>query len=442
MLGGVEVTGADGPLALGPTARVLLAALLVARHEVVGLDSLTEALWRDDPPATARATLQTHLSKLRRVVQEVPGASLELRSPGYVLDADRASIDADRFEDLVAAGRALAAHRPRPRRRRTSAGPGVLARRRAGRVRRGALGPARGRPPHRAAPGRPKRSGSTCSSTPAGTPSWCPSSRPSSAPTRSASGSGASSWSPCTAPAGRPRPCAARRSCGVTSASSSASSRRPRSASSRRRSPSTTPASTADRPRAHEPRPGSRPRAGARGAHRRHPPRRPGRRRRPSARRARRRPPLLTLVGPGGVGKTRLAFELAGTVDRRPRRPGPCGGAGGGHPRRTTSPPPSPPPSAVERRPGRSLEESIVELLAPQRALVVVDNCEHVLGAVGRLVGEVLRWCPGVRVLATSREALGMPGEVVWSVGPLELPTDPGASVESLRTQPRGRRSS
>ena len=108
MLGGVEVTGADGPLALGPTARVLLAALLVARHEAVGLDSLAEALWRDHPPATARATLQTHLSKLRGVVQAVPGASLELRSPGYVLDADRATIDADRFEDLVAAGRALA----------------------------------------------------------------------------------------------------------------------------------------------------------------------------------------------------------------------------------------------------------------------------------------------------------------------------------------------
>ena len=66
----------------------------------------------------------------------------------------------------------------------------------------------------------------------------------------------------------------------------------------------------------------------------------------------------------------------------------------------------------------------------------MIDNCEHVLGAVGRLIGEILRWCPGVRVLATSREALDMSGEVVWNVAPLALPVDPGASPDALRTSP------
>ena len=168
MLGGVEVTGAEGPLALGPTARVLLAALLVARHEVVGLDSLTEALWGDDPPATARATLQTHLSKLRRVVQEVPGASLAAALPRL-----RARRRPD-HRSTPTASRTWwppggPSPRPTPTAPPTSSAQalGCWHGEAAGRVRRRALGPARGRPPHRAAPGHRPRSGSSCSSTPA-----------------------------------------------------------------------------------------------------------------------------------------------------------------------------------------------------------------------------------------------------------------------------------
>ena len=59
-------------------------------------------------------------------------------------------------------------------------------------------------------------------------------------------------------------------------------------------------------------------------------------------------------------------------------------------------------------RPGATLDGSIVEFLAAKRLLVVLDNCEHLLGVVARLVEGVLRGCPGVWVLATSREGLAL----------------------------------
>src|SRR5262249_30721686 len=61
------------------------------------------------------------------------------------------------------------------------------------------------------------------------------------------------------------------------------------------------------------------------------------------------------------------------------------------------------------------------------RLLLVVDNCEHLLGAVAPLVTEVLRAAPGVRVIATSREPLSVPGEHVVAVPPLDLPSAPAA---------------
>ena len=76
----------------------------------------------------------------------------------------------------------------------------------------------------------------------------------------------------------------------------------------------------------------------------------------------------------------------------------------------------------VQQRPNRSLDDSIVELLASQSVLLVLDNCEHVLDTTSELVEQVLQWCPDVQVLATSREPLGIPAEVVWSVPPLPVP--------------------
>jgi hypothetical protein len=66
----------------------------------------------------------------------------------------------------------------------------------------------------------------------------------------------------------------------------------------------------------------------------------------------------------------------------------------------------------VAQRAGRSLEQSIAEFLRPARLLLVLDNCEHLLDASGRLAAAILAGCPGVRVLATSREALAVPTRI------------------------------
>ena len=87
----------------------------------------------------------------------------------------------------------------------------------------------------------------------------------------------------------------------------------------------------------------------------------------------------------------------------------------------------------VQQRANRSLPDSIVEMLASRHMLLVLDNCEHVLDTTSELVELILRWCPNVQVLATSREPLGIPAEVVWSVPPLPVPadrTDPLANLE------------
>jgi predicted ATPase/DNA-binding SARP family transcriptional activator len=130
---------------------------------------------------------------------------------------------------------------------------------------------------------------------------------------------------------------------------------------------------------------------------------------------------ILTLFGPGGVGKTRLVQRLAGTladqfadgvrlVELAPvRDEGAVAAAVAAV-------------LDVQQRPNRTLDESIVEVLASQSVLLVLDNCEHVLDTTSELVEQVLQWCPDVQVLATSREPLGIPAEVVWSVPPLPVP--------------------
>jgi predicted ATPase/DNA-binding SARP family transcriptional activator len=144
---------------------------------------------------------------------------------------------------------------------------------------------------------------------------------------------------------------------------------------------------------------------------------------------------ILTLFGPGGVGKTRLARRLAATVADR--------FAGGVRlvelaPVRDEHAVAAAVADAVDlqQRPGRSLEDSIVELLAAQELLLVLDNCEHVLDTTSELVELLLRWCPDVQVLATSREPLGIPAEVVWSVPPLPVPAGDGQSLDELAAVP------
>ncbi|MEV7394970.1 LuxR C-terminal-related transcriptional regulator [Streptomyces sp. NPDC091215] len=138
---------------------------------------------------------------------------------------------------------------------------------------------------------------------------------------------------------------------------------------------------------------------------------------------------LLTLTGTGGVGKTRLALEVAATarkafpdgtwlVDLAPVRDA----------------------SAVATTAAaavgivdlgdRPALDRLAERLAERRALIVLDNCEHLVDACAELAGALLSACPGLRILATSRQTLGMGGEHVFTVPPLKVPDE---AVELLR---------
>jgi predicted ATPase/DNA-binding SARP family transcriptional activator len=150
---------------------------------------------------------------------------------------------------------------------------------------------------------------------------------------------------------------------------------------------------------------------------------------------------LVTLTGTGGVGKTRLALETAARsaavhpdgvwfVELAPGRPATPAEAARqiGHVlglRDETAPDPGGPSGAVER---------VGEALRGRRALLVLDNCEHVIEQVAELAGRLLAAAPGLRVLATSREPLGLPDERLLIVPPLDLPghaTAPDALLES-----------
>jgi predicted ATPase/class 3 adenylate cyclase len=132
---------------------------------------------------------------------------------------------------------------------------------------------------------------------------------------------------------------------------------------------------------------------------------------------------LVTLIGPGGMGKTRLAIQAAAAVIDK--------FADGVW---FIELAPVSEPEAVDwalvatlglqPRPGESPRQLVVHGLAHWRALVVLDNCEQVLAAAADLAGELLRRCPGVNVLATSRQPLHSPGELVWTVGPLAVESD------------------
>jgi predicted ATPase/DNA-binding CsgD family transcriptional regulator len=133
---------------------------------------------------------------------------------------------------------------------------------------------------------------------------------------------------------------------------------------------------------------------------------------------------LLTLSGAGGVGKTRLALAAAAEVQHAfpdgvwlaelaaiadPSLVAPAVAAVLG----------------VREQPGRPPLETLAGALRPRRLLLVLDNCEHLVVACATLADALLRTAPRVQVLATSREALGVPGEAVWAVPPLSLQTAP-----------------
>lgn len=142
---------------------------------------------------------------------------------------------------------------------------------------------------------------------------------------------------------------------------------------------------------------------------------------------------LLTLTGPSGSGKTRLALRAGAQAASRFRD---------GVWLVELAPVASPDLVAavvasalwVREEPGLPLTKSIVAHLGEREALLIVDNCEHVLDAAGELIAALLRACPALRVLATSQSRLGLTGEASWPVPPLILP-DPAATDPQVVAQ-------
>jgi predicted ATPase len=138
---------------------------------------------------------------------------------------------------------------------------------------------------------------------------------------------------------------------------------------------------------------------------------------------------MLTLTGAGGLGKTRLALEVARDL---------LGNYSNGvwlvelAPLSKAEVVPEAVAEAlkVPERPPEPLAETLAEVLRDRELLLVLDNCEHLLEATAQLVDALLDACPHLRVLATSREPLGIGGETLWQVRSLSLPTTPDAEAE------------
>jgi predicted ATPase/class 3 adenylate cyclase len=130
---------------------------------------------------------------------------------------------------------------------------------------------------------------------------------------------------------------------------------------------------------------------------------------------------LVTLTGAGGCGKTRLGLqvaaelldgsgdgvwlvELAAVTDDNAVAAAVAAALG------------------VAAQPGRSALEALGEALKPQDVLIVLDNCEHLIGGCAKVADAILRRCPGVHLIATSREPLGIGGEVIYRVPSMSLP--------------------
>ncbi|MGA7910388.1 MAG: AAA family ATPase, partial [Candidatus Dormiibacterota bacterium] len=140
---------------------------------------------------------------------------------------------------------------------------------------------------------------------------------------------------------------------------------------------------------------------------------------------------LITLTGPGGAGKTRLALRLATEsldkyldgvwlLDLAPMGDGRlleqtlaavCG---------------------IKEEPKRPLLEVLADGLAKCRSLIVLDGCEHLVDSCAELTSRLLRSCPKLSILATSREPLGVTGEVIWRTPSLTTPRPEDAGHPEL----------
>ena len=147
---------------------------------------------------------------------------------------------------------------------------------------------------------------------------------------------------------------------------------------------------------------------------------------------------LVTLTGAGGCGKTRVARELS------------CRVAGGPEPLAVVWIDLAPTHRSgdvvdavvrrlgVRERAGASRMQVVLDRLADESAVVVIDNCEHVLIGAAQLVAELMDGAPGLCVLTTTREPLGLPGERVFALAPLGLP-EAGGDVAAVVRSDAGR---
>ena len=408
VLGNIEVRRCGVPVAIGgPKPRQLLAMLVAGHGGVVSVDRLCDELWRQQQPSDPGAVLQGNVSRLRRLLH--PDARIVARPPGYALDVDECSVDAWRFEAMCAAARAEP--------------DGEAASRRFG----AALGQWGG-VPYAEFAGR----------------DWA---RPEFTRLDELRLTSLEEWLALRLEGGEERVVVAELEAMVSEHPlrerpwillATALHRTGRSADALRRvnafrsilrdelgldppaairalevrildSDPTLLGSSAPVPvRQLRPPPTEMTPLVGRGSdvagvvaglseHR-----------------------LVTLVGPGGVGKTRLALRVAGDVwDAR-----------GGHVHIVELAPVHDQNSTVasvataidvQQRQHLSMEDTLIEFFRGRRALLVLDNCEHLRTSVSRLIDRLLAACADLIVLATSREVLGLPVEHVFRVQPLAV---------------------
>ncbi|HET9894825.1 MAG TPA: LuxR C-terminal-related transcriptional regulator [Streptosporangiaceae bacterium] len=148
----------------------------------------------------------------------------------------------------------------------------------------------------------------------------------------------------------------------------------------------------------------------------------------------------LTLCGPGGIGKTRLALKLAASLaSDYPDGAWITDLADADAAERLV--PLVAATLGIHAEPDQPLSDTLAEALRPRTMLLVLDTCEHLIEAAAELVQRLLGLCPHLRVIATSREALRVRGEVIWRVPPLglpargdgDLPTEAVAGSEAVR---------
>ncbi|KUL39489.1 AfsR/SARP family transcriptional regulator [Actinoplanes awajinensis] len=385
VLGPVRVITGDGlPAALPPRMRALLAALIAAAGRPASAARLIAELWPGEVPPTAASALQVHVSGLRKIV----GAALTTSSGGYALDARS---DADEFAALAATGaldEALALWRG-PAYEGGGTGPIVAAA--AARLEESLLATRGQWADREAGAGRPVL---------AGLSAWV-AAEPTSEPLVE-------------------RLMLALHRAGRTADALDLYDRTVLALSEYETEPGTRLAALAAAVRRRDPTldqpvpglPGSRSRFIGRRAELDRVIRLLGTNR------------LLTVAGTGGAGKTRLSVELAREVAAEYESVHIVELAG-----HTTGMLAERVAAAVGAReePGVPVAGSVARRLSG-RVLLVLDNCEHVRADAARLVYDLLPLAPGLRFVTTSREPLGLPGEVVFSLDGLATP-EPGADA-------------